>query len=806
MAPSAQAAACPNEQLRQESNLNPATERPYSTELPDCRALEMVTPAYKNTSKPLDSRFANDGSAYFTQMISSFAGGATSFNPFGTPYQLTRTAGGWRPTALAPSPDEYSAPPTEAFSESAEYTTDAGATILVLRPSATHGHWAEVYRRRPDATTELVGPLVPAQAQPYPPTGIPSLEEENGEYLQALLMKFSGASRDLSHVVFETNGGAYWPGDTTQLNGEGLSLYEYAGAGNSEPELVGVRNEGPLDASPRNQGAELISDCGTWLGAGRADESLHAVSASGEAVFFTAVGHGIKARGLLTSCPSEVQAPEVSELYARIAGQKTLDISSPSAAEYPASQGEGSGPTECDATCHAAPKAEGTYVGASEDGSKVFFTTRQPLLNEDTDSAADLYMAELEGDGPDAHLSAIRRLSGGSQPAEVQGFPTLSDDGSHVFFVAFGALTGPNPEGNSPAPAVAGTGTISFKSNEVTGISGSFTPGELISGPGISGDTTVAAVGAGTLQLSTKALASRSVSLTEGQPNLYAADTRSGALSFIGTLAPKDRDQWVWRIFEMAEKSPQEIEESFSPARLAYVNPMQATSDGRFLLFESTAALTAGATGEASQAYRYDSSTGKLVRVSIDEEGHEDERPLIIPPRTKTGAAPNADSHPAIADDGTVVFESRAVLTADATPGRRHVYEYEGGHVHLIASAPAQAVELIGGAGSGIDPSGRDIFFADAESLVPADSDTGPDVYDARVEGGFPAPTAPPECLGDACHGQSSSPAAVPTSLTPLFSGAEEGPRHPQKPKRHRKHRHHKPRHKRAGAHREGKR
>src|ERR1039458_2688772 len=42
------AAECPNEQLRQESNVNPSTGRPYSAALPDCRAYEMVSPAEKD--------------------------------------------------------------------------------------------------------------------------------------------------------------------------------------------------------------------------------------------------------------------------------------------------------------------------------------------------------------------------------------------------------------------------------------------------------------------------------------------------------------------------------------------------------------------------------------------------------------------------------------------------------------------------------------------------------------------------------------------------------------------------------------
>src|SRR5271155_4627596 len=38
---------CPNEQLRRESNINPATGQPYSIGLPECRAYEMVSPLDK---------------------------------------------------------------------------------------------------------------------------------------------------------------------------------------------------------------------------------------------------------------------------------------------------------------------------------------------------------------------------------------------------------------------------------------------------------------------------------------------------------------------------------------------------------------------------------------------------------------------------------------------------------------------------------------------------------------------------------------------------------------------------------------
>jgi hypothetical protein len=76
----------------------------------------------------------------------------------------------------------------------------------------------------------------------------------------------------------------------------------------------------------------------------------------------------------------------------------------------------------------------------------------------------------------------------------------------------------------------------------------------------------------------------------------------------------------------------------------------------------------------------------------------------------------------------------------------------------------------------GTDASGRDMFFATNESLVPGDDDTASDIYDARIDGGFAA--SPPrlaECEGDSC----SAPPAAPSDLTPAsatFQGAGDLP------------------------------
>lgn len=210
-----------------------------------------------------------------------------------------------------------------------------------------------------------------------------------------------GASADLSHVLVEVEAKLkqLWPGDHTMEGRQ--SLYEYAGVGDREPALVGVRNEGHLDGEPHvNDGADLISRCGTMFGGWRAGGPIaNGISASGETVLFTALACG--------------ESPRVNELYARIDGERTVDISEPS-----------TGPTgDCSACVEGEPQAA-VYQGASEDGSKVFFTSQQELLpgaRGDT-----LYEYDFDAASPHQRLSVLA--------PEVEGAPVISQDGARVYF------------------------------------------------------------------------------------------------------------------------------------------------------------------------------------------------------------------------------------------------------------------------------------------------------------------------------------------------------------------------------------
>src|ERR1019366_3023817 len=76
--------------------------------------------------------------------------------------------------------------------------------------------------------------------------------------------------------------------------------------------------------------------------------------------------------------------------------------------------------------------------------------------------------------------------------------------------------------------------------------------------------------------------------------------------------------------------------------------------------------------------------------------------------------------------------------------------------------------------------SGADILFSTHTALVGQDTDVLRDYYDARVGGGFPAPSPAPSCAGEACQPESRPPVfGAPTSsaftaggnLPPLAGG-----------------------------------
>ncbi len=218
-----------------------------------------------------------------------------------------------------------------------------------------------------------------------------------------------------------------------------------------------------------------------------------------------------------------------------------------------------------------------------------------------------------------------------------------------------------------------------------------------------------------------------------GTENLYVVDTETGTTDFIATATVYERG---------------------------------LSDNGRFLIFTTSADLTPDDSTVAqafnpAQAFEYDSQTGALVRVSVGQDGYNNDG--------NTNEAPLDEPHSVlVADDGTAFFESGDALTPQAIDNDlvnsfliQNVYEYRDGNVYLISDGHDTSGEV---SLTSIDPSGANVFFQTASQLAPQDGDSEVDTYDARVDGGFPAPSSPPPCVADACQGALS---AAPTLLSP---------------------------------------
>jgi hypothetical protein len=134
----------------------------------------------------------------------------------------------------------------------------------------------------------------------------------------------------------------------------------------------------------------------------------------------------------------------------------------------------------------------------------------------------------------------------------------------------------------------------------------------------------------------------------------------------------------------------------------------------------------------------------------------------------------------AISNDGSFVFfDTSEALVPAATDEQANVYEWHEGEISLISSGQDSSPSYF----LGTDATGQDVYFGTHSRLVPQDTDSYGDLYDARINGGFPNPQGSAACEGDACQTPPPPPnEPTPSSLT--FNGPGNlAPQPPTPPK-----------------------
>jgi hypothetical protein len=740
--------------------------RPF---LLDCREYELVTPPFKDGATPEElasglSTISTDGNhalAFDTGGFASTENDELSGKQHGGVYELTRTAAGWTAEAIVP-PAEAAAR-SVFVAESSDFSRSLWELSVQKEPGeevvATSGQFKLARREQaPGALAQLV-----------------EVGPEDAPGAQSSSFAFAGASADLNTIVFGIAGKTtHWPGDRSHQSSE--SLYSYTGTHNREPVLVGVRNEGPLvGAAERNENAELISECGTELGSGTSEtgSTYNAVSADGLTIYFTAL-HG--------TC----EAPAANEIYARIGGAKTVAVSEPAMT----SQRD----EECSGICREDELSENghgpsdaTFQSAAKDGRKVFFTTEQPLLNVDGDAGNDLYEAELEGGALKRVTMVSRgRTSGGpaledptpGEHARVVGVARISDDGTHAYFVARGALT-QEVNGNGESAENGGFNLYDYDS--------------------ATQDTTLVAV------LMPQAEAQVLEETVTSEQETLVLEQQGTCEALPGREASEEEVEECYATLEALRQAlPAEVAKAVEKRGAAAIGltpisekrPFETTSDGRFLIFESAIDLTGSEdTSTVPQLFEYDATTAKVVRASIGDRGYNDDGnttnaeyvPRIVVPNYAHGGEPTAASASlSVSEVGSVYFTSRDGLTSTAVEGHENVYEYEPAGTGSCPAAEASGCLGLISPGDevvpaevrekprllGTDQSGVDVFFASSDNLLPRDIDSQIDWYDARVGGGFQETAPAGGCNQEACQGAA---AAAPTLPVPGGSAVQPG-------------------------------
>jgi hypothetical protein len=491
---------------------------------------------------------------------------------------------------------------------------------------------------------------------------------------------------------------------------------------------------------------------------GQAHGKLVGASADFGRVFFQSTEHGFAA-------PAAEQVAGSNALYEYADGHDSLVNVA----------GDGALTNACGAFSPAVDIAVGGYAHAvSADGSHVFF-----LSPDETDSScfeefAPFSVSDFTGTAPqlyvrfDGRTIEVSAPEGGSEPPTGVGpqpvaFAGASADGSRVFFVTRGELT-PDDAGNHDPELYEYNVETETLTRVSSGDSGSAVGNVGWVVPSEDGST-VYFTATGQLAPGARALsaAQNEQERAEQEYNLYRYDTATATTTYIATVSGDDFNGVEGGgIRQLNIRNPINVRSDW-----------ETTPDGQYLLFDAVEDLTgynpSDPTGHCpgeitglgehvgsgcAEVYRYDAQTGGLACVSCNPSGAAPSANALFDGNT------NYREVRAISNNGAYVFfDTSEALVSAATNEKVNVYEWHEGALSLISSGQSSSNDFF----LGTDASGADVFFGTHARLVSEDTDSAGDLYDARIDGGFPPPQGSAACEGDACQ----SPPPLPLFQTP---------------------------------------
>jgi hypothetical protein len=659
---------CPNEAFRDEQGV---------ASLPTCMALEMVSPPAKVLQPAFWPSFSLSGERVLYKSLAALAETQGMQTYRGDHYVASRSATAW---ASAPT-----SPPAEARiraggAESGgpyAFSPNLGSWVLAgVTQSQLPVGVAQLFRGGLDGSLMALSPLL---------ITIDDSGSEETVGLATSSLSGTATASDLSTTVF-------------RVYKSSISLFDEDPSGSASGEPGGDRNSYVAfleDGKPRLEllardgsgevyGGRCGAHTGGDLGGGSPLLQQGAISADGSRILLsTRPGQG-------GTSPGQGDEPPYEQCDPAKYGVRILErLRTPS------------GPEITELTPRDPNTGDDLYQAASQDGTKVYFTTPRELAASDADGpgaacsdslgaskGCDLYLYDATLPPGERLVQVSAGEPGPPTPgagADVLSVITVvSGDGSHAYFVAQDVLTpAANPEG----------------------------------------DTAVA-----------------------GQPNLYLYERDAahpgGHTAFIGTLTATDAGQ-LWGTND-------------NPTVGAYAAPTHGPTggDGHVLAFASTASLTPDdLDGGRRDVFRYDAEAVMLERITKEAPGGADDGPFDVavnPAAPAGGTSTNfGEGTRWVGEDGeTIGFTTAERLDPADEDGLPSPYVWREGQ---LGGAPAESDEP-----PAVSPPGNELAFSTETPLLPQDRDTVRDVYVARTDGGFPPPKedevdcTPPLCQGGA--------------------------------------------------------
>lgn len=368
----------------------------------------------------------------------------------------------------------------------------------------------------------------------------------------------------------------------------------------------------------------------------------------------------------------------------------------------------------------------GVYRGASEDGTRVFFQTAEPLVSADTDNSIDVYERLLAG------TTLLSTGPVGGNGANSATFAGASADGLHVFFRTTERLVSADTD-SAQDIYERYNGTTTLVSTGPNGGSGSFNAiydGVSKDGSRVFFDTSESLVGSDTdisrdiymRSGGTTTLISMGSIGGNGSFNaVFSGMSEDGGHVFFVTdepLASSDVDP-MQDVYERSGGTTTHL--SIGPAGGngnidfdydAFFDG--ASADGSKAWLHTDEVLVGGDTDDQNDVY--ERSGGNISLVSVGSSGGNSALGAFFDGASKDG------SH--------VFFDTQEPLGGGDTDGAYDVYDRYGGATTRVSTGPAGGNGNFFASFQRATDDGSHVFFQTAESLVSADGDSVQDVYD----------------------------------------------------------------------------